>query len=433
MTNISLSSSSTVPPANYSQQVTEPAAIISLSWNLEGLKRNLICLRHFLDQNLYDFVFISEPNVFTSDLKNCMALFRGDYCWELNSEDRYDQDIALTKSRTTGGTMVMWKSSLDKYVQAHPVVSTSFLPVIFSPPGYPVSVHIALYLPTAGRDADYVEQLALLSNCIKELKFKYVGCAIFIRGDGNTNSNNKERVRMFSYFLSSHDLVEVNINHSTYHHFLGGGAFDSDVDVILQPENFPNQEIILGIFCSKDFPDMFSHHDAISSKLVLPCTPLSSGPDQELLVAPRVNITRSRITWSEQGITDYQAAVQEKLAEIRLRWLNPLSKTSLSVLLQTTYDVLTKAAAETNKSVNINNKKESKPKKIPTELKKSRSHLIKLRKIADAEGVKTARNEYKSLIRKFRAQEDINHNEKLMTILSTNPSSAYKTAYKTSC
>ena len=186
-----------------------------------------------------------------------MSLFRGEYCWELNSEDRYDQDIALRKSRATGGTMVMWKSSLDKYVQAHPVVSTSFLPVIFTPPGYPVSVHIALYLPTAGRDADYIEQLTLLSNCITDLRFKYEECMIFIRGDGNTNNNNKERIRIFKYFLSSHNLVQININHCTYHHFLGGGAFDSNIDVILQPKNLPNQEFVLEIFCSKDFPDMF--------------------------------------------------------------------------------------------------------------------------------------------------------------------------------
>ena len=220
-----------------------------------------------------------------------------------------------------------------------------------------MSVHIALYLPTAGRDADYVEQLALLSNCITELRFKYEESMIFIRGDGNTNSNNRERMKMFKYFLSSHNLVQISINHCTYHHFLGGGAFDSNIDVILQSENLPHQEQVLEIFCSKDFPDMFSHHDALCSKVLLPFTPPQSGPDKDLLKAPRVNIARTRITWTEQGVIDYQAAVEQRLAEIRSRWLNPLSKSSLAVLLQTTYDVLTKAAAKTNKSVNINEKK----------------------------------------------------------------------------
>ena len=314
------SPTSTLSPSTASCSPPQSTRIMltSLTWNLEGMKRNLASLKHITEKAFPDLIFISEPSIFTSDLRVCMSLFRCKYCWELNSEDRYDQEAAMTKSRTIGGTMTMWKASMDKYVTVSSLVLTSFLPVILSLPGCPVSVHIALYLPTAGREAEYVEQLALLSNCIKELRVKYEDCLIFIRGDGNTNPKNKERMKLFTYFLSSYNLGQIKINHCTYHHFLGGGAFDSNIDVILQSENVPDQESesVVEIFCSKELPDMFSHHDAILSQVTLTSI-LTPAPDQELVSAPRVNHQRTKITWSEKGIADYQATVGHDLAKIR--------------------------------------------------------------------------------------------------------------------
>ena len=121
---------------------------------------------------------------------------------------------------------------------------------IFSPPGSPVTVHIALYLPTAGRDIDYVDQITKLDNCIADLKAKHEDCVVFIRGDGNTNANNKERKKILEYFLSRNQLIKVPIDHCTYHHFLGGGAFDSNIDVILHSKELPSPEKVSKIFAN---------------------------------------------------------------------------------------------------------------------------------------------------------------------------------------
>ena len=196
--------------------------------------------------------------------------------------------------------------------------------------------------------------------------------------------------------------------------------------MILQSENVPDQESesVVEIFCSNELPDMFSHHDAILSQVTLTSI-LTPAPDQELVSAPRVNHQRTKITWSEKGIADYQATVGHDLAKIRSRWLDPLSKTSLSVLLHATYEVLTSAAVKTNKSSDLS-KKNVKSKHIPRELRRSRSSLLKIKQNATNDCLKTARNNYKSLVRKYRAREDNLHNEKLFTILSSNPSSAFK-------
>ena len=138
--------------------------LTSLSWNIEGVKRNLYSLKRVTSLIKPNLIFISEPQLFISDLTNCMSLFRGEYYCELNSEDKFDPEIAMLKTHAKGGTMVMWQVSLDSFIQIHPVHTSSFLPVVYSPPGCPVSVHIALYMPT-----EFLEELSSLGACLDEL------------------------------------------------------------------------------------------------------------------------------------------------------------------------------------------------------------------------------------------------------------------------
>ena len=124
---------------------------------------------------------MAEPQIFQSELQYCMAPFRGEYSYELNSADKFYPELAMTRTHARGGTMIMWKSSLDRYVTVYQVSTPSFLPVIYSPPGYPTSVHIALYLPTAGREADFLEQLAQLSSCLSELTVLFISGVMAIQ------------------------------------------------------------------------------------------------------------------------------------------------------------------------------------------------------------------------------------------------------------
>ena len=137
----SASSTSSEPPtsSSVSPQMSpmSPSAystVSCLTWNIEGLKRNMYSLSTFTKLKSPDLVFLSEPQIFTSDLTNCMALFRGEYSCELNTEEKLDPDFAMTKSKAAGGTMVLWKKSLDKYITVHQSDSSSFLPIIYSPP-----------------------------------------------------------------------------------------------------------------------------------------------------------------------------------------------------------------------------------------------------------------------------------------------------------
>ena len=77
----------------------------------------------------------------------------------------------------------------------------------------------------------------------------------------------------------------------------------------------------------------------------------------DLLTAPKIPNNRQKVIWSDEGIGKYQDIVETQLSEIRKRWLDPLSPTSLSVLLYSTNNILNKAAIDTNKTVTLAEKK----------------------------------------------------------------------------
>ena len=123
------------------------------------------------------------------------------HCYSLNSDDLHDPELSLVKSKAVGGTLVMWRRCLDPYITVHPVQSSAFLPIVLQLPGAEISVHLALYLPTSGKEYEFVSELANLKNCLEDLRNKYVNPVIFIRGDANSNPKNISRHSLLSRFI----------------------------------------------------------------------------------------------------------------------------------------------------------------------------------------------------------------------------------------
>ena len=267
------------------------------------------------------------------------------YNFSLNTVDKYDDELPLVKNQAYGGTMVVWRKSHDAYITIHPVSTPSFLPIIFTPPGCPVSVHVALYFPTSGKENEFIEQLCLLRVTVEELQEKYPDSLLFLRGDSNVNPNNKQRLTIFNDFLNHFNLISVPINHKTYHHFLGDGQFDSEIDVIAVPVSLQTCEKVTSVICSRECSEVDSHHDIIVTSLTLPDLP-EDIPDK-LVTAPRVPNNRRRVIWSDDGVSRYQALVSSRLSHLRNNWCSSSSPSSFSVLLKATNEVLDYSAAET--------------------------------------------------------------------------------------
>ena len=190
--------------------------------------------------------------------------------------------------------------------------TTSFCPIVFQPPGTIPSVHVCIYLPTAGQDAQFIEELSSLSCFLHEMSSLYPKSPFYLRGDFNVNNKNLRRKQLLNQFMETLNMKEMELNHPTYHQFVGSGANDSHLDKVLysSPVNSENLETII---CCKENPLVESHHDVILSITRLPSDTYSTNEGITRSIAPKVPNDRHRITWSETGISDYQKLVMPHL------------------------------------------------------------------------------------------------------------------------
>ena len=262
------------------------------------MKRNLFNLKNFAINYKPKLIFLSEPQLFQSDLPTIMKYFQGEYSVSLNSEDLHNPELSLTTSRAKGGTMVMWQKHLDPYVTVNVPDSSSFLPIVIEIPGFTTMIHVALYLPTAGKETEFLDELANMKTALGELRAKFPSAAIFLRGDCNASSSNSKRHQIFSTFVNDLNLNRVKLHHNSYHHFLGMGSSDSELDVILFSNEPDINEDLNTIVCKLDDPSVDSHHDLLISTLSVPSVNLEALDKSRNVVAPKLPNTRHKIIWN---------------------------------------------------------------------------------------------------------------------------------------
>ena len=177
-------------------------------------------------------MFLSEPQLFQCDASLALSPMSG-YSFHLNSEDSSLPSMAMDQRHAWGGTLALWHTSLDPFVTMLPTTSPSVLPILLSIPGLSPSFHIGIYLPTSGRDPEFLMALTALDMVLLSMAETNPGVPVYIRGDANVNPNNKTRNNMFQHFLTRHSLTSLPLHHNTHHHFMGDGASDSQLDVLL--------------------------------------------------------------------------------------------------------------------------------------------------------------------------------------------------------
>ena len=394
-----------------------------MTWNCEGLKTNIFTLKIFLREKSPDLCFLSEPQLFQSDSQVTLDYIRGDYCFALNSDDSHDPELPLVRNKSVGGTLCLWRKWLDPFVTVLKLVSPSFIPILIKLPNYQTSIHVAIYLPTHGKDTEFISALADLGNCLEELYSTYPGAALYIRGDGNVNAKNGNRVILLEHFLRRFSLVKANIPHKTYHHFVGHGAFDSDIDVILTKASGQNPEVMSQILCKFEHPTILSHHDIILSEFSL-LHKAEEHVEQVLVEAPRLTLRREKIYWTTEGIELYEAAVTSHLQRLRSNWLDPSSQTSMSILLDLTNKILTMTAESTNQAKAVGIKQTTRSVKTPKPIIKAQKLLTKATRKCSL-SLKNAKANYRRTVRRTRVKASAERDQKLEQILDVNPSSVF--------
>ena len=357
----------------------------------------------------------------------------------LNSEDLYDPELAMISSRIVGGTLSLWAKYLDPYVTIHKPTTSSFTVMILQLPGSVVTIHVALYLPTSGKDSNFISELTNLRICLTELAAIYPHSLVFIRGDSNVNSNNKARVLLLQQFCKAFTLKRINLGHTTYHHFTGNGLYDSEIDILLHTDASGVAEEVVTILCKHVHPDLLSHHDMIISKCSLPTANTRKENCSDLVTAPRLLNNRVKIAWSPDGAASYEQLVGPALVALRSNWLDTSCTASMSALLQLTNQVLSEAACATNRTVSLSSKSDPPPNRTAREVRIARQRLRRAHRRYKQHAIthhnsqhemytsayKDALREYKAAVRKDRLRIELVRDKRLLTILSNDPSSLY--------
>ena len=339
----------------------------TLLWNIEGFKRNVHNLKHYVSLKCPDFIFITEPQLFGCDSDQVMKYFHGEYCYKLTSADSFDPDLPLLTSKAHGGTLIMWKSAFDSYVDVYPTSSSAFTIIIFCPPGLQTSIHICVYLPTAGLNTQFIQELASLSSLLEELRHRFPESPFFLRGDFNVSDKNISRRRLLDSFLNRESLVELRIDHLTYHHFMGNGQSDSSLDKLIHSDSLLNPESLLSILCKHDEPFIDSNHDILISEWKIGT--IESNKTKDSLHVPLLNNTRHKILWSQEGIHNYQNRVVPHLQRLQSTWFQTTSRSCIAQVLSTTNDVLTSCAKITNNCISLTSRSSRKSSPIPRPLR----------------------------------------------------------------
>ena len=389
-----------------------------------------------MDIDKPDLIFLNEVQTFKFEMDRVMEVLGKDYCCEYNTEDKYDAEICLTKNKAKGGTMIIWKQSWQQYITILESETPSFLPILFHPPDSPESIHVSLYLPTSGKEPEFIEELNKLSKFLEETSEKHPNAKIYLRGDSNVNENHTMRIKMLDNFLSIQNLVRIPVGHLTYHHFLGHGLYDSNIDVIIHTNDSLDKEEVRKIYCREEYPIIDSHHDIIISSFIQPVQVQVPHPVHE--AAPSIDNTRVKVVWSSGAVEKYQAILSPSLQGLRERWLNPKSKSSVALLLQLTNEILNSAAASTNRIIALSKPRKVKPGKVPNSIKKSNTKLMKkiksiktllskdnITKEAAKIEIKVAKSKHRNLIRSVDHSKARARDENIFSILSSKPSSIF--------
>ena len=98
--------------------------------------------------------------------------------------------------------------------------------------------------------------------------------------------------------------------------------------------------------------------------------------------APKLENLCVRVIWTDKGIGNFQRYVVPELQRIQTLWLftSINSKTTHSLLLSSTNNILSSSAKLTNKTIPLNQNVAPRSRKTPVPIRQSANHLLKVHK-----------------------------------------------------
>ena len=107
-----------------------------LTWNVEGISRDVFNLLDLAEAEQSSVIFIAEHWLHLLDAPLTFDEYFHQYSYFLNFEYRHDPLLSLTKSRAHGGTFALWKKELNPFISNLEPLSSHILVLVLDKPGF---------------------------------------------------------------------------------------------------------------------------------------------------------------------------------------------------------------------------------------------------------------------------------------------------------
>ena len=234
-----------------------------------------------------------------------------DYCVQISTPDQFTppEDRLSSYDHTWHGAAVMWHESLNSNIVNIKNQPDRFTGIKIKFEGQSI-LAISVYLPTSGKDDEFLDCLAELSLFISENNSD--AGAILIGTDSNcSEKSSPRRIQGFKQFSDEHNLLKVCNQEPTFHHH--NGLSSSNIDYFLISSNCGPKLKKISLQCNQMHPLNFSSHDPVTAILAVPCA-------VEVCKQVKHNHTytefsQTRVIWKEENIGEYQRLAAKALSE----------------------------------------------------------------------------------------------------------------------
>ena len=225
------------------------------------------------------------------------------------------EDLVLETGPVWQGTAIGWSMEIDKFVCKLPVISDRFCGVQYTDVQTDTQfLAYTLYLPTAGKDEEFLEVLSSLSADIAHNNNN--NSAVVIGCDSNQSSKStKRRSSAMNNFLAEFGLESILIDDKpTFHH--NNQTSETKIDHIYHNFSMHSAAKISmhNHLCLKENPSNLSSHDVIVGKINLPHIPLSKVEKDFSSTYTPFLVKKPK--WCEAGMAEYQAQTFQVLQNL---------------------------------------------------------------------------------------------------------------------
>ena len=244
------------------------------------------------------------------------------YNFLTTSDDMFTpaEDLVLQPGPVWHGTAIGWLSSVDRYVSSLPIVNERFCGIQYKDSQHDITIlAYSVYLPTAGKDDEFLEVLSALSSDIllhsSAISTLIIGC------DSNqSEKSTKRRISAMTDMLEDFHLQPIlSGDEPTFHH--NNQTSESQIDNIYYYFPSSSSKTSLELFehlCLKDNHENLSSHDVLVGKMILPDVPKATiGQD---FSSTYTDFLVKKPKWSESGLAGYQAQTAQVLQEMFSRF-----------------------------------------------------------------------------------------------------------------